>query len=254
MIRINLLPGATRKRSTGTRFDLHAAFAGMTPQVDKFAVGAGAAVFVTAAVVGLMVFTQGGRAQDLGERERRAVQDSARFAAVLRDRQQAEASRDAVLRQLAIIQSIDDRRYVWPHILEEVSRNLPPFTWITSITQTSAPPSAAVADSATVALKQQGDTSAAGRAKLQEARRNSAVAEARASTRFRIVGNTVDIQALTRFMRDLEASPFIRNVQLNRSDLVVVEQKEVTEFQLDAESERPDAALIEVQPLSMESR
>ena len=77
---------------------------------------------------------------------------------------------------------------------------------------------------------------------------------ARASTRFRIVGNTVDIQALTRFMRDLEASPFIRNVQLNRSDLVVVEQKEVTEFQLDAESERPDSTVIEVQALSMESR
>ena len=254
MIRINLLPGTTRKRSSGTRFDFRAAFASATSHIDKFAVGGTAAVVATVAIVALMLLTQGGRAQGLAERERRAVQDSARFAAVLRDRAQAEASRDAVLRQLAIIQSIDDRRYVWPHILEEVSRNLPPFTWISTITQTSAPPSAAVADSATVALQQKGDTSAAGRARLQEARRNSAVAAARASTRFRIVGNTVDIQALTRFMRDLEASPFIRNVQLNRSDLVVVEQKEVTEFQLDAESERPDSTVIEVQALSMESR
>lgn len=254
MIRINLLPGSTRKRSPGTRFDFRAALAGVTSHVDKFAVGSGAAVAATVAIVALMMLTQGGRAHGLGERERRAVQDSARFAAVLRDRAQAEASRDMVLRQLAIIQSIDDRRYVWPHILEEVSANLPPYTWISTITQTSAPPSAAVADSATMALQQKGDTSAAGRARLQEARRNSAVAAARASTRFRIVGNTVDIQALTRFMRDLEASPFIRNVQLNRSDLVVVEQKEVTEFQLDAESERPDSTVIEVQALSMESR
>jgi Tfp pilus assembly protein PilN len=254
MIHINLLPGATRKRSTGTRLDLRTALAGATAHIDKFAVGAGAAVFVAVALVGLMMFTQGGRAQQLSERERKAVQDSARFAAVLRDRQQAEASRNAVLRQLAIIQSIDDRRYVWPHILEEVSRNLPPFTWISTITQTSAPPSAAVVDSVTTALKEKGDTSAAGKAKMQEAQRNAAVAAARASTKFRIVGNTVDIQALTRFMRDLEASPFIRRVQLNRSDLVVVEQKEVTEFQLDAESERPDSTVIEVQALSLESR
>ena len=35
----------------------------------------------------------------------------------------------------------------------------------------------------------------------------------------RLVGRTVDIQALTRFMKDLEASPFLTNVQLDKSEL-----------------------------------
>ena len=29
---------------------------------------------------------------------------------------------------------IDSDRYVWPHLLDEVSRNLPSYTWLTSLT------------------------------------------------------------------------------------------------------------------------
>jgi len=255
MIRINLLPGAARKRSAGMRFDPHAAWASVTGNVDRYVISAAASVVVALAAIALMFFTQRGSAQELVERERRALQDSARFAAVLYDRAQAEAHRDAVLRQLAIIQSIDDRRFVWPHLLEEISLALPPYTWLTSITQTSSPPNPAVPDSALIALRAREDTAKpAVRAQIQRARRDAAVAAARTPTRFRIVGHTVDIQALTRFMRDLEASPFIQNVQLARSDLVVVDQKEVTEFQLDAESERPDESVIEVEPLTVAGR
>jgi len=74
------------------------------------------------------------------------------------------------------------------------------------------------------------------------------------AARFRITGNTVDIQALTRFMKLLEASPFIQNVQLARSDMAMVDGKEVTEFQLDAQYERPDAAAITTAPVSLSVR
>ena len=70
------------------------------------------------------------------------------------------------------------------------------------------------------------------------------LAEASRSTKFRLVGHTVDIQALTLFMKTLEASPFIQNVQLTRSDLVIVDGKEVTEFQLEAESQKPPPFLV----------
>ncbi|HEY0243649.1 MAG TPA: PilN domain-containing protein, partial [Gemmatimonadaceae bacterium] len=69
-------------------------------------------------------------------------------------------------------------------------------------------------------------------------------AEASRATRFRIVGHTVDIQALTLFMKTLEASPFIQNVQLTRSDIALVDGKEVTEFNLEAESQKPPAFLV----------
>jgi hypothetical protein len=45
-------------------------------------------------------------------------------------------------------------------------------------------------------------------------------------------------------MKTLEASPFIQNVQITRSDLVLVDGKEVTEFQLEAESQKPPAFLV----------
>jgi Tfp pilus assembly protein PilN len=66
---------------------------------------------------------------------------------------------------------------------------------------------------------------------------------------FRILGQTVDIQALTRFMKALEASPFIQNVQLTRSELVLSEGKEVTQFLLEAESQTPPPFVVKTVPL-----
>jgi Tfp pilus assembly protein PilN len=256
VIHINLLPGAKRKRPAGAKFDIRAALANLTDRVtDKYLVSAVAAGLLAVLAIGFMFTTQGVRAQGLAERERRAVQDSSRFAAVLRARAQAEADRDAVLRQLAIIRSIDDRRFVWPHLMEEISLALPPFTWLTSITQLSAPPNPAVTDSSVMALRQSQDTTtAAGRAAIQKARRDAAVAASGRATRFRIVGHTVDIQALTRFMRDLEASPFIQNVQLERAEASAGDQKAVTEYQIAAETEKPDPTEVTLVPLSVEGR
>ena len=69
------------------------------------------------------------------------MQDSTRYAAVIAQRSAAEASRDSVVRQIDVIKAIDGTRFVWPHILDEVSRALPPYTWLVSIAQTSAVPS-----------------------------------------------------------------------------------------------------------------
>jgi hypothetical protein len=112
------------------------------------------------------------------------------------------------------------------------------------------------------------DTSAAGKARADSAKKkgenNSASAAKRkrlhadslfsgdaSATAFRIVGQTVDIQALTRFMKSLEASPFIKNVQLTRSDLVTAGNQTVTEFQLQAETEIPAPGLLQTTPLTV---
>jgi hypothetical protein len=71
---------------------------------------------------------------------------------------------------------------------------------------------------------------------------------------FRIIGNTVDIQALTRFMKVLEASPFIENVQLERSSIIIVEGKEITEFALTAAYQTPDPSSIRTVPVSLSVR
>jgi Tfp pilus assembly protein PilN len=65
-----------------------------------------------------------------------------------------------------------------------------------------------------------------------------------------MIGLTPDIQALTRFMRQLEASPFFGDVQLNNSQLAQDQGKDVTQFTLDVTYTRPDTSVIHRVPLS----
>ena len=251
MIQVNLLPGSATK-SRDRNFNLSGIFSGAASSIsDKFLVAAVGTVAAVVLVVGFLFMGQSSRERTLVEREQRAVQDSARYKVVLLAKAKAEATRDSLYQQVAIIKSIDDSRYLWPHLLEEISNALPQYTWLTVVTQTSAPPSSAVQD--TVKKKSGDDAKKAKEptAAEKKAHADSVLAEASRATKFRIVGHTVDIQALTLFMKTLEASPFIQNVQLTRSDLVLVDNKEVTEFQLEAESQKPPAFLVKTVAMSV---
>jgi Tfp pilus assembly protein PilN len=236
MIEINLLPGDGKKKrrgktATAEKFEFNlkppAWLAGLTEKItDKYMLGAVGAAGLSGALIVLMFISQTARATMLEARETKAVKDSAQYSAVLMAKAKAEATRDSLYQQIAIIKSIDDSRYLWSHLMYEISNALPQYTWLTEITQTSAPRSAAAVD--TTAIKVSSDSSkspaqrAAERSKVKKARADSLLATAK-DLKFRIVGHTVDIQALTRFMKSLEASPFIQNVQLSRSDLVQAE-------------------------------
>jgi Tfp pilus assembly protein PilN len=240
MIEINLLPGAGKKNRKTTGFRLGAITSDAGAQAkNPFLLSAVGSVAVAAAAIGFMYVSQTARASDLTQREQRSVQDSTRYVAVLRERNKAESQRDSVQRALNIIKSIDNDRFVWPHILDEVSRALPPFTWLKSVQQlaATAPPQSAAP--------------AAGAKKDDKPKDPVATADV---LKFRIIGNTVDIQALTRFMKMLEMSPFVQNVQLARSELVMLDGKEVTEFHLDAEYQRPDASVVTTIPVSLSER
>ena len=78
--------------------------------------------FIGAVAVGLMWTLQSRRESSLTEREQKAVQDSTRYASVIAERTKAEAQRDSVQRQIAVISAIDGTRLIWPHVLDEVSR------------------------------------------------------------------------------------------------------------------------------------
>lgn len=239
MIEINLLPGADKKnKGRGAGFSLKAIGASVSARIrDPYMLSAVASVLIAAAGIGGLHLTQASKLSDLELRETEAVRDSARFAVVLKERRKAEAKRDSVVRQLEIIKSIDNDRFVWPHILDEVSRALPPYTWLKSVAQTAG-------SAAPVAVAANPDD----KGKKQDPMPSTE------PLRFRVIGNTVDIQALTRFMKILETSPFVMNVQLARSELVMVDGKEVTEFQLDAEYERPEKGVITTAPVSLSVR
>jgi Tfp pilus assembly protein PilN len=253
MIEINLLPGAGRRSRGGglqTSDLLSSAGAWIS---DKYLMGAVGAVVVAIGLTAFLYVHQTRAASDLNERQIKAVEDSTRYSAVLAAKAKAEATRDSAMQQLAIIKSIDDTRFLWSHLMQEISAALPQYTWLTAITQTSIPPSAAAVDTTQRATPSEGGGEAGSKARAARAKekrdRADSLLVASQSVKFRIIGNTVDIQALTQFMKALEASPFIQNVQLTRSDLVVNEGKEVTEFQLEAESQRPSPYLIKTVPL-----
>jgi len=261
MIEINLLPGDGKKKrraktTSSMKFEFHPSqwFAGITEKItDKYLLGAIGAAGLSGLLIALMVISQTARGAMLEARETKAVKDSAQFSAVLNAKAKAEATRDSLYQQIAIIKSIDDSRYLWSHLMYEISNALPQYTWLTEVTQTSQPRSVAVAD--TVKYAASADTAnktprqrALDRDRAKKARGDSLLAAAK-DVRFRLVGHTVDIQALTRFMKSLEASPFIQNVQLSRSDLVQAEGKEVTEFTLEAGTQAPPPFAIKTVPL-----
>jgi len=242
MIEINLLPGSGKKnRSTG--FSLTAIGGQAVSRVkDPFMIAAAVSILGAVGAVGFLHMTQTSRAEELTERERRAVQDSTRFVAVLRERNRAEAQRDSVRRQLDIIKSIDNDRFVWSHVMDEVSRALPPYTWLKSIAQSAVIASAAPTPPPAPAKGEKGKPAP------------PPPPAALPALKFQIAGNTVDIQALTRFMKLLESSPFVKNVAIAKAELVTLEGKEVQEFLLEAEYERPDASVIATVPVTLSSR
>lgn len=211
MIEINLLPGAEkRKRATAGGFNLK-----VPESLRKFD---RMMVFIIAAwiigpALGLWLYL--GVQDDLTETGvalERAVADSARFADVIATQQQLQARQDTISQKLQIIQEIDAGRYVWPHIMDEVSRALPAYTWLEGLNQVSGG----------------------------------------AVTRFEVEGRTGNLPALTRYMDALEASPFLRNIQLVNSERTELEgsaSAAVNEFILVGTYELPSFDVVETVPL-----
>ena len=66
---------------------------------------------------------------------------------------------------------------------------------------------------------------------------------------FNLEGNAGSTEALTRFMKNLEASPMIREVTLVTSQREEVLGRTVHRFTLEARWEEPDSGFIETVPL-----
>jgi Tfp pilus assembly protein PilN len=255
LIAINLLPGAKKAtRGSAGKVNVGAAFTGLSDKIkDPWLLGSVATVVVAVASVGILFSAQQARAGELDRKIEKAVADSTRLTSVLEARHKVTSERDSVERQVQIIRTIDDNRYNWAHILDEVSQAIPQYTWLTTVEQTTKEPLPPGADTLngrapTPVTALPADTSRAGRAKAAAALRADTV-NVHPELGFRIVGQTVDIQALTLFMKNLESSPFIQKVSLKRSEIVVVDTKDVTEFELFASYEVPPSSAIRTSPL-----
>ena len=178
-----------------------------------------------------------GSARDLSALEPRIEQaraENRRFTTFLNEKRKQERIRDSLLVQIGAIRSVDGDRFIWPHLLDEISRATPSYTWLTRIGVLSEAQSAAagpvVSDSAAAA-----DTTTP-------------------PLQFEIEGRTVDIQAYTRFLRQLEASPWIETVIPVSAQTIVEEERAVTAFTIRAAFQRADSAYVRTVPFSQSVR
>ena len=244
MIEINLLPGARKQRRSPTAtVDFRTILGDIGSRIrDPWLISATVGVVLGLGSVGFMYWRTSAKESALIVEQQKAVQDSTRYASVIKDRSVAEAQRDSVTRQIAIIRSIDGARFVWPHVLDEVNKALTPYTWIRSMVQTSAVPAVSPEVEAGVGGVK---SKAAAQAEAEEA--------AASVITIRMIGQTVDIQSLTRFIRQLEDSPWLENVNLTGTADVIVQpaNKEVKEFTLDMKIHRPDSTFLRRVPLTV---
>jgi Tfp pilus assembly protein PilN len=249
MLEINLLPGGARKKgaSGGSSLDFAAMLAGLNSRLgDKVLIGCIAVMVIAAGTGAYLYYRQTNDRTVAEERLTKAIEDSARYAKVVASRNIAEAKRDTLLRQVNLIRAIDDDRYIWPHIMDEISRALPDYTWITNLTYSGGaagannvvasppPPKPDPLDTSKVKKKAPGLTTAIPRDPVS----------------LRLTGRTVDIQAMTRFMKQLEDSPFLANIVNERTTPSADRsQGDYWQFQLVISYTRPDSTAVRRLPL-----
>ena len=215
MIEVNLVPGSTRR--TSRRMPSIAALSSLRgmkglPTLDRLTMAAIATWLIMLPLTAFMFISDRGKVNDLNVSIEGALADSTKYANIIAANKKLMERRDTIARKVNIIQGIDAGRYVWPHILDETSRVLPPYTWLVEIT--------ALASDST-----------------------------EKDPKFRIEGRTGNNFALTKYLQDLEASPFIKNVKLASTELVREREKLVYSFLLEAYYEEPPPDVVQTVPL-----
>jgi Tfp pilus assembly protein PilN len=247
MITVNLRPDLKRKRA---RRPLQGALEGVRGLGSKIK----DPVLLVAAVswvgvLGWLGFVYLGTARELSGLEPRLEQSRAenkRFKAFLAEKRHQETIRDSLVAQIGVIRSVDGDRYVWPHVLDEVTRALPAYTWLVDLGPAGVGPRKAPAAPPAPAARK----SAAAR----KADSTKAADEPPPPMQFEVNGRTVDIQAYTRFLRQLEASPWIADVTPVSAQTVVEKERPVTAFTIRATYRQADSAYIRTVPLSQSVR
>lgn len=222
MIEINLIPGKKKKASGGgiTLPD----FSELAKSVrDPLLVGAIAVWAIVLPVVGFIFFTENGKVAALQEQQQDAADQARRFQGLIREKRHQENLMDSLQIELSAIRGIDADRYVWAHIMDEVTKALPDFTWLTAVEFIAAAPPMAM----------EGDDAV----------------QAAPPVVFNINGRTADIYAYTRFLRNLANSPWITNVRAGQTSQVLEEERAVQEFSITATFQQADSAFIRIAPL-----
>jgi Tfp pilus assembly protein PilN len=220
MIEINLLPGQKRKKRSGAGFQLPDLGALVARVKDPLLLGAVGAWVVVLVAVGLMYTAENRKLAAARQQLSRVEADARRFQALINQKRKEEKLRDSLVAELEAIRAIDADRYVWPHILEEITKALPDYTWLESVSV--LPGGAQPADTAT---------------------------GAKPAVRVLIDGRTADMGGYTRFLRQLNDSPWLTDVVAGATKTVIESDKPVLSFTVTVTFRQADSAFIRTAPV-----
>ena len=216
MIEVNLLPGGKKRRPSKGGGGGGGLLGKLSiPDIggllgDTYTMASAVVVLGVLGIVGFWYLGLSTRQGDVQVELAEAMQDSANYADLIQRNATIEARRDSIAQKVQIIQEIDALRYVWPHLLDELARALPDYTWLTQVIQVSVG----------------------------------------SEVEFQVRGRAGNNLALTTFWRQLQESPFIRDVQLVQTEQVLEPTGQlVYAFQLDCVYGAPPLDLIETVPL-----
>ena len=191
MIEINLMPGGTGRAARRRR---SSADASPSKAASPWHLAASVPGLATLLILALLHPGARDRQRVLEDRVAQATGDSTALAGLISSADQLRAGRDSAAARVQVIRELDQGRYVWSHILDEVAAAMPEFTWLTRIAE------------------------AGGGDKVQ----------------VEIEGRTANTFALTRFMNRLEASPFLTSVSLVGTEQVAERLPDGAEWVLSA--------------------
>ena len=207
-------------------------FKGLIAQVkDPWLIGAIVAWVLVGGGGALLFITDRARLASAETRLENVRTEKRRYDIVIAQKRQAEKVRDSLLYEINVIRQIDADRYIWPHVLDQATKALPPYTWITQMRTASViiAPGGGQVNNGPVTV----DRDSTGAPSVAVA----------------IEGRTVDIQAYTTFLRQLAASPWFTDVTPASSQTVIEADRPVTSFTVTVHYRIADSVYIRTVPL-----
>jgi Tfp pilus assembly protein PilN len=201
MIEVNLHPsGEKKRRKKGGLFsgvDLGMPDFGDIEILDSIRAEPWNAAFIASLVivpliVGVLWFTQRSSEQELESRLDTALADSARLADLRALSDSLTERRTEIRSRIELVRGLDQNRYVWPHLMDEVASALPSSAWLQGVTQQSPLPGLQV----------------------------------------QVEGTAGTPLVITDFVRNLESSPYIRDVQIVGSSKEIIDGVSTQSFTL----------------------
>lgn len=212
MIEVNLLPEAQKSRGSSKRARAsRPSLPGGVKDRNPWTAALIAACVIVPAAVLFLWWAQRGDARALDTRLETATADSARLADLRLVSDSLNARRQEIRDRVALVEALDRNRFVWPHLMDEVSRAVPRLAWLSTLRQLAPMPDVEV----------------------------------------QVQGIAANPLAITEFVRNLEASDYITDVRILGSQKQTLDDGElsVQAFTLSIRFTEPAGGIRRTEPI-----